>query len=123
MTHFIPKMLLLIAVPFLASCWDSKEGQKLAEGKERGAQAEAALERYKAIHGHYPKSLSALYPNFVKTPLKEFRPGKADDVTFIYELTTGGTYNLTFHYTGPGVNNCTLQPKGQSERWHCSGFY
>ena len=123
MTRVISTLILLTASALLASCWDSKEGQKLAEGKQKGEQAVAALEKFKSVHGQHPKSLSALSPEFLRTPLNELRPGNTEGVTFIYELESNGTYMLTFHYTGPGVNNCTLQPKGSPERWHCSGFY
>ena len=114
---------LAAVILYLVSCHDFGESGKLAEGKRLGAQAVVALEKYKSAHGQYPNALSALYPGFLKAPLKELRVGHTDGVTFIYVLHAGGAYELTFHYTGPGVNNCTLRPRSQPQEWQCTGLY
>ena len=73
----------------------------------------AALERHAAEQGGYPETLAALVPAY----LEAVPTADAIDLTYRH---TEASYELEFHYAGPGMNVCTYTPEGG---WDCYGYY
>jgi hypothetical protein len=90
-------------------------GAKAEKGYQTCAPLISALADYKAKNGTYPQKLDELVPTF----LPESAPVLVDGMTVDYGLTTA-SYQLKFHYAGPGMNTCKYAPESG---WHCSGFY
>ncbi len=90
-------------------------GKKAEKGYKLSEPIIAALEQYKAGHGSYPKKLDELAPDYLPEP-----PVNTDEIDFSYS-STGESYSLSFHYIGPGMNNCTYKP--ETKKWNCSGAY
>ena len=90
-------------------------GAKAEKGYQTCAPIISALADYKAKNGTYPKKLEDLIPTF----LAESALVSVDGMPVDYTLTTA-SYQLKFHYTGPGMNTCVYAPENG---WHCSGYY
>ena len=90
-------------------------GEKAEKGYAASEPVIDALESYKADHGSYPETLTALVPEYLPAA-----PTKTDELDFSYS-STGGSYRFSFHYIGPGMNSCTFAP--ESKEWDCSGAY
>ncbi len=75
----------------------------------------AALESFKAAKGHYPAKLVELVPAYVPRVPPESGPG-----TIFNFVPKGSSYQLSFSYEGPGMNNCAYEP---GRTWSCRGHY
>lgn len=73
-----------------------------------------ALEQYKTDKGTYPEAIEELLPEY----LSEI-PTEVNDQPIYYKIVEG-SFTLSFHYVGPGMNTCTYTPE---DKWHCSGAY
>ncbi|HEV7704393.1 MAG TPA: hypothetical protein VGO46_08875 [Gemmatimonadaceae bacterium] len=74
-----------------------------------------ALDRYRADSARYPDALGMLVPGYLDSASLPH-----NDHGFTYRLDSA-RYELGFHYTGPGMNHCTL--RSAEQRWSCSGYY
>jgi hypothetical protein len=90
------------------------KGAKAELGYQTCAPIIAALERYHAQQGTYPKTLDLLVPDFIPSV-----PTSFDNLDLGYRLADD-SYRLDFHYTGPGMNTCSYSPE---TGWRCSGYY
>jgi len=75
----------------------------------------SALEQYHSYRGKYPDSLGLLMPTYLdsaRLPHNQYG--------FMYRADSG-QYQLGFHYSGPGMNTCTL--RSPEKRWSCYGIF
>ncbi len=89
-------------------------GPKADQGYQACAPIIAALEQHHAQVGTYPATLAALVPTYL--PKFEYTVG---EVSIDYRPIEP-SYQLIFHYTGPGMNTCTYTPE---TGWKCTGYY
>ena len=107
---------LLAAVATLPGCPPPGKGPTAEAAYSEATPVIAALERFRAAKGQYPDTLAALVPEFAQSVPAETGPG----TTFSYKHV-GNSFELTFTYTGPGVNHCDYL--STSATWHCGGYY
>jgi hypothetical protein len=74
-----------------------------------------SLENYKTSNHRYPDALSDLVPAYATAVPEE----ELKQATLQYRMQDE-SYELTFKYYGPGVNNCVYRP---GSKWVCSGYY
>ncbi len=89
------------------------QGPTAERGYQTCAPIIAALERHAAERGGYPETLAALVPAY----LEAVPTADAIDLTYRH---TEASYELEFHYAGPGMNVCTYTPEAG---WDCYGYY
>jgi hypothetical protein len=89
-------------------------GEKAEIGYAALAPIIKALEQHRTDTGTYPASLDELVPDY----LSEI-PTEVNDQPIYYKIVEG-SFTLSFHYVGPGMNTCTYTPE---DKWHCSGAY
>ena len=95
------------------------EGAKAEAGYRRAAPVIAALERYQRERGAYPDTLAILPTEWMPAQDKDSPAGPP-----LRYVRSGERYELSFSYTGPGINRCTYAPSSDAPaRWHCGGYY
>ena len=104
----------------LAACDPPGKGPKAERGYRRSAPVIAALDRYHAEHGQYPDSLRMLVPGFLPDSALRLPEREPERYPLEYGRTREG-YDLTFRYTGPGMNDCTWH--ADTRKWACSGRF
>ncbi|HWQ90230.1 MAG TPA: hypothetical protein VN673_01070 [Clostridia bacterium] len=135
MRSTIPRILLLFAVCLLAclsGCTAPGKGRKAEAGYRAAAPVIAALEEFHSDRGRYPESLDELVPGYLSDKRALLYRGRAQPVNapsqdnsipeqeFGYHRE-GGTYTLSFSYTGPGMNRCFYD--SGTKTWHARGYY
>ncbi len=109
-------LVVLAALLLLAACAKPGEGAKADAGYKLAAPVIDALQTYHALEGRYPAALDALVPVYLDTLPRETVTGPLQ-----YKLASDGSgYELSFRYTGPGMNVCTYKPDAS---WRCYGYY
>jgi len=104
--------VVLVAL-LLGGCPRPGEGCKADAGYRRAAPVIAALARYHQARGSYPATLHELTPDWLAAPPQSLQYVRRED-----------RYQLTFSYTGPGVNHCTYDPGTTAPKpWQCRGYY
>jgi len=114
------------------------KGRKARAGFRAAAPVILALERFHKSHGQYPATLDELVPTYLPDTTALLVRGKVKPLhsphaaataspqgnsllgVFWYHQT-GDTYDLSFQYTGPGMNSCSYDPK--TKTWLSSGYY
>jgi hypothetical protein len=108
----------LVLLPLLLlACTPPGRGPRAARGYRLAAPVIDALERHHQAHGAYPDSLPRLVPAFL--PDSALR-GPQTGYPLEYRRTPDG-YELTFRYTGPGMNHCTWTPR--TRVWDSGGHF
>jgi len=113
-----PIAALLLLLPFTGClCFGPPPGKgaKAELGYERCAPIIEALAAYRQRESAYPETLEALVTAKDLTAI----PLGPQDGILGYTRTTR-SYELSFHYEGPGMNNCTYKPES---KWSCSGYF
>ena len=111
MTHLARGILLL-----LAGCERPGEGAKAAAGYAACEPVIEALEQFDAENRLYPDALVDLVPSYLSEV-----PGEVGGYPLDYRATDAGrSYELTFSYSGPGMNRCRYRP---DTGWACNGYY
>ena len=116
------RVLILSALACIAGCEAPGEGPKADAGRELGAKVLVALGKYRADHRRLPDQLTDLNPKYLDFRPKELGKSDSEGIQFSYRPKPDGTFELSFRYFGPGVNNCHYQ-YGSSKGWTCSGYY
>jgi hypothetical protein len=124
----------------LTSCsWAAPgKGWKARAGYKAAAPVILALEKFHNDHGNYPANLGELVPVYLPNARELRVRGKAKPVysprapapdpleayshfdEFGYRRD-GDEYELSFSYTGPGMNHCWYNSKTKS--WAAGGYY
>lgn len=90
------------------------EGPKAEEGYRLSEPIIDALGQYREDQGEYPASLDDLVPDyFIALPTGSL-------IQDLWYTRTDESYQLSFAYTGPGMNVCNYTPEAG---WQCSGAY
>jgi hypothetical protein len=114
----IPFLIVTLLALIACNLFGAAEPPGVGEKAERGYAALdpiiKALEQYRNDKGTYPELLDELVPDYIPDIPKE-----VNDESIFY-AKTGGSFALSFHYLGPGMNTCTYTPEKQ---WQCSGAY
>lgn len=118
------RFLILLGLSLLG-CPAPGKGYKAEAGYRRAHPVIAAIDRYRQERGSYPDSLSQLPADWLPPPDSSGPPARG----LVYK-NHGERYELTFSYTGPGVNHCTYDSAGSDDsaaraatRWRCRGYY
>ena len=105
----------------LAICSGPPPGESDAAtaAKARARTVIIALERYDQERGRYPAALDSLVPDYLSAQTLPLVPAQ-HSYPFEYRLDSAG-YELSFRYSGPGMNYCDYRPSAR--RWHCGGYF
>ena len=108
--------ILGLVLLWLAMCSPPPgEGEMAEAWKSASLPVILALDRYRADSARYPETLGMLVPSYLDSASLPH-----NNYGFTYRLDSA-RYELGFHYTGPGMNHCTL--RSAEQRWSCSGYY
>lgn len=132
-TAFLTRLFAIGLVLCLASCQTPVgTGRKAEAGYRAAVPVIAALERFHEKRGHYPSDLHELVPEFIPNARILLYRGRVQPVNapgqtasipeaeFGYHLD-GDAYDLTFSYTGPGMNHCWYDSR--TRIWSARGYY
>jgi hypothetical protein len=101
-------------------CEAPGEGPKAARGYARAQPVIAALDSFRVANAAYPDSLEQLIPTFL--PASALVPPAASQEHYPFEYKKeAADFELTFRYTGPGMNWCTFRASRRT--WQCGGLY
>ena len=103
------KAWLLVFIVALAACVPPGKGRKARAQYKEAQPLLDAIEAYHQKNQRYPDEPNQLVPDYL--------PYLSN--TFFYKKTEDG-FSLFFSYTGPGMNQCTYQPK---TKWLCHGYF
>ena len=116
-------MLLTLAAASLSTggCYAPGEGRVAHFGRMRGAQLIRGIESYHLENARYPKSLNELTPRYLSR--NDLIKLLSSPPKFDYISNSPESYELTFSYTGPGINTCSYVAEKVDAVWSCSGHY
>jgi hypothetical protein len=117
----VPAMASVALLALLAGCEEPGEGAKAEQGYRQGARIVAAIEAWRRDTGAPPKSLESLAPRYVSRDDLVLAPTGATAYPFSYHVKADGSWELEFHYTGPGSNYCTWG--STTAHWQCTGAW
>ena len=106
----------IVLFVILTGCPGPGEGRKAEAAFARAQPIIDALARCNEVRGEYPDRLDALVPDYLPESTLELR----SEYPFEYRRTEE-SYELSFRYVGPGMNECVFAP--ERERWDCSGYF
>lgn len=112
--------VLLMSVGINTGCPAPGEGRTADRGFQRAETVVHALEGYADRNGSYPQTLEALVPQYVDLDSLDIRRAGQRDYPFEYSRTPEG-FELSFDYTGPGINTCTYS--SINDEWSCRGHF
>jgi len=113
---YVASIIVLLA---LAGCPRPGWGAKAQRGYQRADPLVVALEQYRRDHATYPGKLSNLIPTYMSADALRPPDSPQEHWPFAY-AKVDGEYELSFNYTGPGMNTCTYRP---STGWKCHGAF
>ena len=113
-------IVVLWSAVLLQACHPPGEGPRADAGYKKSEEIIKAIDSYRAVSGRYPTQLSDLVPRFLSTNDLTLRAAENSEYPFKYIVSETG-YELTFRYSGPGVNDCTYS--SATKKWSCRGRY
>jgi len=109
-----PSTVVLALVCVAAfGCPPPGKGAKAERGYAQAEPIISALDAYHRTKKAYPDSLSQLVPDYL-APAAYRAPVE-------YRKLQGDDYDVSFRYSGPGMNECEY--RGSSRKWSCSGYF
>ncbi len=111
----------LAAFAIVAACSNPGEGASADLGRQQAAQIVSAIAAYRAESNALPATLEALVPRHLARADLALVSGSGTAYPYEYHVTSIDSFELTFRYSGPGMNRCTFESRQGS--WHCEGYY
>jgi len=111
----------LTAFTIVTACSSPGEGASADLGRQQAARIVSAIAAYKAESNALPATLEALVPGHLARADLALVSGAGTAYPYEYHVTSIDSFELTFRYSGPGINRCTFESRRGS--WHCEGYY
>jgi hypothetical protein len=109
-----------MSVVVTSGCPAPGEGRTADRGLLRAEAVLQALERFEERNGAYPQTLEALVPEYIDLDSAEVRVAAQREYPLEYTRMSEG-FELSFDYTGPGMNTCTFS--STEGEWFCRGHF
>ncbi len=119
--HRLQSAAALTAFAIVAACSNPGEGASADLGRRQAARIVSAIAAYQAESKALPATLEALVPRHLARADLALASGSGIARPYEYRVTSPESFELTFRYSGPGMNKCTFESRSGS--WHCTGYY